>query len=122
MGMDVYGTNGAYFRANIWGWHAILFHCQEAGFDVPPDWGENVGAGLESQEQCDALAELLQGYVEDSLAERFDKPSENIAVDESGAFVSVGSPGARSPYCTTRDQLWEFIDFLRNCGGGFEIC
>jgi hypothetical protein len=58
MGMDIYGKNGNYFRANLWSWRPINMLCdlviEKDSLQLKTEnWGYNDGAGLETQEECD---------------------------------------------------------------------
>ena len=56
---------GYYFRSNWWGWRPIVMlseiAAQNSGLDIDfKYWGANDGKGLETQEQCTALANALE--------------------------------------------------------------
>ena len=63
MGMDVFGTNGNYFRANIWQWRALCYAIELAGYEIPDIWYTNSGEGLETQKDCNTLADRLQKFL-----------------------------------------------------------
>jgi len=117
MGMDVFGTNGNYFRANIWQWRAICYAMDLSGFDVPDGWHINDGEGLQTQEECDILVEGLEHFLISWDADRLTYESRVTRVDDEGHFVDPGTPNSHSPYWVDRVQLEEFIDFLKACGG-----
>ena len=117
MGMDVYGKDGSYFRANIWSWRAICHAMELAEFEVPDDWHSNMGAGLEHWHDCEKLADLLEAFLKDLDGDEVVLDCETIRVGAAGGFVDPGTPGARSPYCTDREHLEEFVAFLRDCNG-----
>lgn len=121
MGMDIYANNGNYFRANIWSWRAILYVLEKTGFDTPPEWGCNDGAGFSDQASCNKLADRITDFLATSDTNIFTMPTNAVAVNDKGAFVDVGTPNSHSPYQTDREHLQEFADFLYNCGG-FQIC
>ena len=80
MGMDVYGNDasteeGEYFRASIWGWPSITTVMEASGYDVPMGWYHNDGEGLGCQEDCDHLADMMEGFL-----------SENLLVYTGGLF------------------------------------
>jgi len=120
MGMDVYGTNGNYFRANVWSWRAICYAMRLAGFEVPDLWRYNDGAGLSDQSECDQLADRLENFLKSWDQDTLVWETKGIRVDKDDAFVEPGTPGSKSPYSTDREHLQEFVDFLRGCDG-FEI-
>lgn len=121
MGMDIFGNNDTYFRANIWQWRAICHVMERTGFEVPFGWSVNDGEGFTSRAECDELAERLTTFLDSCVDVLFVMPSD-LQVDINGKFVEPGTPGARSPYVVSREHLVEFIEFLRNCGGEFRIC
>lgn len=120
MGMDVYGRNGTYFRANIWSWRAICYAMELSGFIVPGDWHSNNGAGYDKQKECDALADRLNTFLSGWDGEVLVLPASGVAVDKSGRFVDPGTPDSRSPYAADRAHIEEFVEFLGGCGG-FQI-
>ena len=120
MGMDVYGTNGGYFRANIWQWRAICYAIELSGYALPEGWFTNNGEGLETQEACDILADALARFLESWDSDRLTWETKSIRVDDEGCFVEPDTPNSHSPYWVERDHLQEFIDFLNTCEG-FEI-
>ena len=119
MGMDVYGNNGNYFRANIWSWRAICYAIELSGYEVPDLWHSNDGAGLDDQHDCDLLAGKLEVFLK-SWDGNILVACSNMRVDKSGRFVDPGTPESTSPYKTSREHLQEFIDFLKECEG-FQI-
>lgn len=120
MGMDVYGTNGNYFRANIWQWRAICYAMELSGFEVPNSWGCNDGAGLSSQAECNDLSDKLDKFIASWDSNILVWETDRVRVDKTGSFVPSGTPGSHSPYSVDRDHLEEFVAFLR-LSGGFEI-
>ncbi|MEO1194231.1 MAG: hypothetical protein AAFY02_20930 [Pseudomonadota bacterium] len=120
MGMDVYGNDGSTFRATIWSWRAIVYAMELAGYEVPGDWHCNNGAGLQTQEACDDLAETLESFLTIWDDQSLTFETETIRVDSHGCFVEPGTPGSRSPYRVDREHLQEFVAFLKDCHG-FEI-
>lgn len=122
MGMDIYGNNGNYFRANIWQWRAIIYAMELVEFDVPVEWCFNDGAGLSDQQECNGLANKLAEFLKLWDGSLLTVKTNNFAVcKETGRFVEPGTPDAKSPFSVERDHLQEFVDFLRECDG-FEIC
>jgi hypothetical protein len=121
MGMDIYGQNGTYFRANIWSWRAILYALHLSGYDTPPSWGCNDGAGLSYPSECNRLADQLEEFLARWDGNTLVLECETLRVDTKGCFVDPGTADSRSPYKVERSHLIEFIEFLRSCDG-FEIC
>jgi len=132
MGMDLTGASGNYFRANVWSWRPIcclvedLNQTQGLGLNLNY-WHTNDGAGLHSQEECNRLADALEGRCLD--LERNGK--DEIVLEEAGMRVHADGtftrPGddlsdTKSPYSASVSHVWKFVNFLRNCGGSFEIC
>ncbi len=129
MGMDIYGKSGNYFRASVWSWRPIHALCDDLnakhglGLDLS-HWGYNDGAGLRSAKQCEVLALALENEIT-----RKDAPAEyelasDCRVDRQGCFVDnwgQKTTETRSAYHTDRAHIAEFIKFLRDCGGSFEI-
>tara|TARA_R110002020_G_scaffold433259_2_gene643362 strand:- start:21 stop:548 length:528 start_codon:yes stop_codon:yes gene_type:complete len=107
---------GVYFRANCWSWRPIHDRVYQADreYDLCIDektlelMGENSGAGLDNQEDCDRLAEAL----------------ENVLEREDDILTwNCGDPKADREgwYKAHKEHALEFVDFLRGCGG-FEVC
>jgi len=110
---------GAYFRSNIWGWGPLLQFIDAAvaasrlGFDTS-HWGYNDGHGLETQEDCTALADAMEALLPKVRAKDWTEPTE-IAVAFGTAF------GIALDSTLDVERVQRFITFLRHCGG-FEIC
>ncbi len=124
MGMDVFGKNptskdGEYFRANVWSWRPIHQLCETVLKKQLPGWAFNDGEGLETQEECNQLADALEKYLKDFPLERIETESD-MRVDAQGKVLRTGDTGGQSAYSTDRGHVEEFITFLRACGG-FEI-
>lgn len=108
MGMDVFGKQprsktGEYFRNSIWWWHPLADYILE---NSPQEltskcryWHSNDGDGLDD-EDSKKLADHLQQLI-----------------DSGHTAASAGRYGR----CFSVDNVQEFADFLRDCGG-FEIC
>lgn len=124
MGMDVYGRRNkeAYFRANVWSWRPIVDLMVEVGWKVPHSWQFNDGAGLTSEKQCHALADLLQKYLDENPdSNHFEHDTDwEMKLNAKGTF-GKGEGFTRNPYSTNREHVQEWIKFLRVCGG-FRIC
>lgn len=152
---DEWYTNnpGAYFRSNWWGWrpiHAIAdatIECYELPLDTN-SWGSNDGAGLETQEQCDMLANAMEKFI--------DQSRTHISTNDDVIYLCLGSwvtfEGSFVPekdveelnqrypigtvlyngvvtntgnlvfpsHSSSLGHIKSFINFLRYCGG-FEI-
>jgi hypothetical protein len=74
--------------------------------------------------QCFALPSPVSGQCE-KFADpnrKFRCESTSLRVEESsGRILRDGEPGGVSPYRIDGARLIEFIAFLRECGGAFEI-
>ena len=124
MGFDITGRqpdpkkSGHYFRANVWSWRPICGVMQQAGCDVPESWHMNDGAGL-----SDAMAiEILADQIEAFMARKAD---EDVFFLDTDYKCSIRHPDGtvveENPYRVYRDHLAAWVEFLRNCNGGFEI-
>ncbi len=141
MGMDVYGTEpanskGEYFRASIWGWPNITTVMEACGYDVPMSWYHNDGEGLGCQEDCDHLANMMDGYLSEGVltfapvCTTFGAKVSNAILDGVLDKIADLPEGAKNSAkrVETNDVkpinvefVQEFIIFLRACGG-FTIC
>ena len=143
---------GDYFRSNWWGWRPIVMMCEfanhdrELGFDLTY-WGSNDGAGLETQEECNVLADNLEDLIknESELEDDIDTIYLNLGswsdmdgrmLDEkTTSMLNEQYPNGSIMYSsvvlddgkivspshsTPLSHLKRFIAFLRECGG-FEI-
>ncbi|MCP4708400.1 MAG: hypothetical protein GY869_07240 [Planctomycetes bacterium] len=138
MGMDVFGNNGNYFRANIWTWPAIMSLVAQTEVlpqDLVHEMQFNNGVGPNAR-QAKKLADALEKMIEDKPDDQVYHSSgsncpalgvaqavrdllssateaENVPVGpdseyESGSSVDLG-------------YLREFIQFCRQ-SGGFRVC
>jgi hypothetical protein len=151
MGMDVCGKGNpdAYFRANCWSWRPIHALCETVidsnslNFNTQY-WGSNDGRGLETQEDCNKLADALEAHLKNTeLTEENDRiflclgswstadgrflyeeeelnKTYPIGTVLSGAVVMKDGTIAYSTHSASLDHIKEFISFLRTCEG-FEI-
>lgn len=143
---------GRYFRANLWSWRPIQMLIQHVnqfynlGIDTS-EYGTNSGAGLETQEECDKLADALEYILQsdENMEDEGDRVYLHLGmwVSEDGSFLNnevsevlnseyemgtimytpvVTNKGeiVRPAWSTSKDHLEKFINFLRYCGG-FEI-
>lgn len=128
MGMDLHGASGNYFHANVWSWrpiHGLVDQLNDKlnlNLDLT-HWGTNDGAGLHTQGDCDALANAIESHVKDwpegHLYEH--EFAGALRVHDDGTFLKPGETGGRSAYSTDKEHILEFAQFLRECGGNFEI-
>ena len=151
MGMDVIGKGNpdAYFRANCWSWRPIHALCETVidnnGFNFDTQyWGSNDGRGLETQEDCNKLADALEAHLKNTdLKEENDRiflclgswytadgkfiyeeeelnKSYPVGTVLSGPVVMKDGTIVYPTHSTSLDHIKEFISFLRTCEG-FEI-
>lgn len=141
---------GDYFRSNWWGWRPIVMLSEMVndlrGLDLDLSlWGSNDGAGLETQEDCNKLADALEEIgrdffdVEDvdelqlcigswtTLSGDFISPQQSEKLNEEWHGQLLTSPlvlddgtVVKSSHSVDKKHLQNFINFLRECGG-FEI-
>ena len=144
---------GVYFRSNWWGWrpiHAIAdmaIKVAELGYNTS-EWGENSGAGLKNQEECDALADAIEAFmmlnnrnmhdeddtfylclgswtnfrgqfIGEELTEELNKQYPEGTILYRGVVNSKGELVFPS-HSAPLYHITNFITFLRKCGG-FEI-
>ncbi len=135
MGMDVYGIApvddaGRYFRASIWEWRPLWERMKELCSDflsveLLAAMAYNDGAGPRDQRTCTMIAERLEQWlVADSRSEyRLEENASALRVTSDGRLVTCEELTAeaaglsKSPYSVRRDEVTEFIAFLRSCGG-----
>jgi len=141
---------GDYFRSNWWGWRPIVMlsemvnDIRDLGLDLSY-WGSNDGSGLDTQEECNKLADALEEIgkeffdVEDvdelqlcmgswcTLDGKFvtSKVEEDLNEEYYGQLITspiVTKDGmvVQSSHSVDKAHLQRFISFLRECGG-FEI-
>lgn len=142
---------GYYFRANVWSWRPINFLLDYVNFMYKlnynfDSYGFNSGAGLETQEECNIVADKLEetiqnlhlkddidriylslgmwtsetgSFVDDKLAEELNKQFPEGTVMDSAVVASNGEL-VQPAWSVSASHLREFIKFLRHCGG-FEI-
>jgi hypothetical protein len=141
---------GDYFRSNWWGWRPIVMLSEMVNDmrDLSLDlsyWGSNDGRGLDTQEECNKLADALEEIckeffdVEDvdelqlcmgswvTLDGKFatSKVEEDLNEEYHGQLITspiVTKDGmvVKSAHSIDKSHLQRFISFLRECGG-FEI-
>ena len=134
MGMDVWGRApitpaGQYFRANIWSWRPIQALINDLCSDLLDEQtlvklGVNVGAGPAAEDVCREMASRFERWLEQHVEGH--GLELGLRVTPEGRFVSPAEIAANptlvtvSPYQVDDDQLKEWVEFLRHCGG-FEV-
>jgi len=144
MGMDITGKSGNYFRANIWSWPDIVAATEmAANIKVPDLWHTNdyagmEGVGLSAAQLADAIEATffphgaptdpdirvpvqadptqLKGTAamrDAILADVFELTGHDPQAAIVGPEQADHGPRA--------GHLWEWVMFLRECGGDFEI-
>jgi hypothetical protein len=120
--------SGEDFRASCWSWRPIHALCEELntekslGLDLH-GWGYNDGCGLHSQTACNLLADAIEERLNTTKLEKFyvEFAGSVCRVNEQGKFLKEGETGGMPAHCTDREHMLEFVAFLRECGGSFEI-
>lgn len=138
MGMDVFGISpvedsGRYFRATVWEWRPLWERMKELCGDFLSEelmfaMACNDGAGPQDQSTCDMIADRLEQWLLTYSDKEYSLESDasKLCVLPDGHLVlrdqlAVDCEVARSPYRIRREEITEFIVFLRNCGG-FGVC
>lgn len=125
MGMDIIGKSGNDFRSDLDSWEPILAMCIELNETKSlqlnlDSWHVNDGHGLCSQRDCDKLADAIENAVnQGSFKYELPKDQGRTALhilEQSGVLQSSGEP-----HCVEKEHVMEFVKFLRECGGEFEI-
>lgn len=138
---------GEYFRNNVWYWHPLWNYCCDVDkelCDKVPYAHSNDGDGLSDCEECEKLADKLQhsidtGYADFYIAQRDleikNSPLETCQYCEGTGFRQLEGENITCNGCDGKGEMksistWykldlenikNFIEFLRNCGG-FKIC
>lgn len=150
-GSDPSSDEGESFDISSCGWHMILLLMRLANEQSNTDLVSekllasmkyNDGSGLNTQKECNLMADALEKLIENKqvltdscLIVEEDGPNtyirsmvgNNTAIDRSGRILSqeeiktMPKEEVFSAYCIGYDQVHEFIEFLRCCGG-FEVC
>jgi hypothetical protein len=133
--MDVYGVEpvssvGRYFRASIWEWRPIHERLAILCGDFLDDqllgkMAYNGGAGPRDQETCTKIAERFEVWLSADSRKEFPlvEESASLFVTEDGRLISdeelASNPElkTRSPYSVRREEVEEFVEFLKSCGG-----
>jgi hypothetical protein len=144
---------GTYFHSNIWGWGTILTLVDIANdkYKLKMDmsyWdSNNSGRGLQTQEQCDHLADALELMLNDNFPKEFMEDDSNeiqaawkywqvidtgkISLEDEADLnerypcgtiffdpvVTKRGVRVQSPYSCLLEDIKEWILFLRECGG-----
>lgn len=142
MGMDVYGKDGSYFRANIWSWRAIHSLIEKLGADLTDKetlmlMNHNCGAGLDNK-SSKTLASRLNAWLEhnvgghmhtaspEDLSRVSDMMKQIVSImekeaKESGKDFDIEKVGLKAPdeqgFFVSDEHLREFVDFLNKCEG-----
>lgn len=130
MGVDIYGRDaksedGEYFQHCWWSWRPILDAMWRTGLiseELYGQMGWNDGYGIETQEECDEMADYLEFWVKDLEDQDiirigdFAIESEKEEIQANVAEMCKGE----DIYGVTVSDLRGWITFLRNCGG-FEV-
>ena len=138
MGMDVFGRNGNYFRANIWTWPAIMSLVAQT--EVLPQelvnkmqFNDGVGPNARQARQ---LADALEALVEDKpddlryCSTGSNSPAFGVAQVVRDLIFSAEDEteipnDQKEEYCegscVEMGHLREFIRFCRQ-SGGFSVC
>ena len=135
MGMDVFGIEptadtGRYFRASIWQWRPLWEQMKALCGDFLSDemlaaMAYNDGAGPREQSTCTKIADRLEQWLHTDSRSKFviDREQTSLRVASNGCLVSCETlseeeeSNSKSPYSVTRQEIEEFIEFLRDCGG-----
>jgi hypothetical protein len=132
MGMDVFGRmptaeEGQYFRANVWMWRPIHDLIEALCGDLINEcllcgMAFNQGAGPFDAETCRTMADRLDAW----LTEHPDGHAldcDRLCARKSDRLIVAcelalcPEPLTESPYRVGREEISEFIRFLRHCGG-----
>ena len=139
---------GVYFRSNWWGWRPLVQLCETVdsihnlGIDFEY-WGSNDGAGLETQEECNKLADALEsfvskidfsddedwfgiytgswstlegGFVDDKITKKLDEQYQWGDVIRQSIMTDSGTIVEPS-HKVYKVRIDTYINFLRECGG-----
>lgn len=105
MGYDLSGSEGQYFRANIWSWPVIAEMVMETGLiEYPIDIYMNNGDFISGDQ-----AQRIADYIDTKLR------------DNAGIKDFVLRADASMMYRTDRDHIEKFVAFCRSCKNGFRI-
>ena len=138
MGMDVFGRNGNYFRANIWTWPAIMSLVAQTEVlpqDLVNEMQFNNGVGpnaRQAKKLADALEALIENKPDDQVYHSSGTNCPAFGVAQavrdllSAAAEAENLPDNPDPEYEPGSSvdlgyLREFIQFCRQ-SGGFIVC
>ena len=138
MGMDVFGRNGNYFRANIWTWPAIMALVAQTEVlpqDLVNQMQFNNGVGpnaRQAKKLADALEKLIEGQTNDQVFHSSGSNCPAFGVAQvvrdllSAAAAAENMSDSPDPEYEPGSSvdlgyLREFIRFCRQ-SGGFIVC
>jgi len=132
MGMDVIGRDpgdkrGEYFRASVWSWQllleAMIRSCGDfLDRELLETMGFNDGAGPLNQKTCSLIADRIESLLEEApggfqVWGELRKTTSGRLLDADEARALPPEVETTTPFVTDGEQVKEFIDFLRHCGG-----
>lgn len=117
MGFDIYGLApssdaGKYFRNNVWWWRPmrglIILTCGDfLTVEEVRELGFNNGYGYSAEKAAAIARRLAEVAADDELLASYEKQIKEMLPESYESFWS-------------KDNVLEFVQFLRNCGG-FEV-
>ena len=118
MGFDIYGVSpinkkGEYFRNNVWWWRGIHGLIDYSCHDIlTEEEFENLGwnNGYEYNE-----------VTANQIAERLEVVANDEKLLEKYETIIMGQLGDSYEDCWSKDNILEFVEFLKN-SGGFKVC
>lgn len=103
--LEIKGDNGAIFETGLMRWRGICFMMAKSGFNPPRAWIHPDAVVRADAALCRKIASGLR------IALR-DWPDDMAAL----AALTRGMSEQAEP-ATTRSHLWEFVEFVEECGG-----
>ena len=149
MGMDASTERGSYFRNNVWWWRPLSGYIECVAPQIYAKckhWGFNDGDGLGVADSVE-LAKILQAELDSGRCEKFEKDYQTDleSMDKEPCTICAGTgrraeipkTGAGGIHCNgcdgegkvlpwathypfSAENVQEFVDFLKECGG-FQI-
>ncbi len=118
MGFDLYGASpmnneGEYFRNNFWWWRGIQglidYTCKDI---LNEEEFENLGwnNGYEYNE-----------FTANQIADRLEIVAKDEVLLKKYEDIIMGQLGEPYEGCWSKENILEFVEFLRN-SGGFSVC
>ena len=129
MGMDVYGRENpeAYFRLNVWSWSPLYLLIKEANLRFKLGISQkcmeamefNEGAGLRTQAKCDRLADALEKLLPEDTSDLICfLVDQQIGERMRLRMLQTEEQSTEEIYFRIkREDVKDFIGFLRECGG-----